>query len=232
LTSDKSATDVKPGNMNDRIRGLQGFTIATGTSVGAGIGPTCNSSVDNCISTASGPAWLVATVAYKVMNPGTVKIDLQIGSNGMNHLAMNGTAEVSSLTTVKFGIGSSVYNADTNRSVTLGTDPEMTIRGFTSFAGDYNHNGKVDLGDYTKWRNARTPRPYDAAADGSGPTVGTPDGVVDQLDYDFWKSLYGDVAPGAGGGSLTGTSVPEPATLVLLLSGLLALASHRRARAR
>jgi hypothetical protein len=35
------------------------------------------------------------------------------------------------------------------------------------------------------------------AADGSGPTPGTPNGIVDQADYDFWKANFGDVT-GAG----------------------------------
>ena len=48
--------------------------------------------------------------------------------------------------------------------------------------GDYNGNGSVDPGDYVVWRKGSI------AADGTGPS-GTPDGIVDALDYDYWRAL-------------------------------------------
>ena len=73
--------------------------------------------------------------------------------------------------------------------------------------GDYNLNGKVDAADYTVWR----------------------DGLGDEFvagDYDVWKANFG---AGSGSGSLSGSAVPEPATL-LMLAGLLPLALGRRAK--
>ena len=71
---------------------------------------------------------------------------------------------------------------------------------------DYNKNSVVDAADYTVWRdtlgsmsgfgcttNAST---TDSCADGSGPTPGVPDGVVDAHDYDYWKASYGNVVKG------------------------------------
>jgi hypothetical protein len=79
--------------------------------------------------------------------------------------------------------------------------------------GDYNANGIVDTGDYTVWRNtlnnAVTPG---TGADGTGPG-GTPDGIVDQLDYDFWKAHFGDTLPGLGAAA---HAVPERSTVSLL----------------
>jgi hypothetical protein len=80
--------------------------------------------------------------------------------------------------------------------------------------GDYNQNGVVDAADYVLWRKG------DLAADSNGDTV------VDQVDYDFWRARFENTA-GAGAG-LSGTSVPEPATLMLVVVGMLATCSWRR----
>jgi len=66
--------------------------------------------------------------------------------------------------------------------------------------GDYNFNYVVDAADYSVWRDTLGST-VDLRADGSGAVVGVPDGVVDQLDYDFWKAHFGNVL-GAGGGAL------------------------------
>jgi hypothetical protein len=66
--------------------------------------------------------------------------------------------------------------------------------------GDYSFNGVVDAADYVVWRNT-VGSPDDLRADGSGPTFGVPDGVVDDLDRVFWKKNFGNVysEQGAGG---------------------------------
>jgi hypothetical protein len=95
--------------------------------------------------------------------------------------------------------------------------------------GDYNGNGVVDAADYTAWRDSLGQAGADLAADGSGP-AGTPDGVVDNWDYDFWKSRFGDMLPGAGGGALTSAAVPEPASLsVALVAIMLSVLVRRQA---
>jgi hypothetical protein len=83
-------------------------------------------------------------------------------------------------------------------------------------AGDYNGSGIVDAADYTVWRDMLGQMGSELAADGSGPG-GTPDGVVDQLDYDFWKMNFGNTTLGSGA-ALASAAVPEPATWLLLVS--------------
>jgi hypothetical protein len=82
--------------------------------------------------------------------------------------------------------------------------------------GDYNGNGIVDAADYTVWR------------DHLGQSVTLPNdttpGSVTQADYDVWKSNFGNHS---GSGSGAGASVPEPASLLLLLSGTLAICLRR-----
>ena len=54
-------------------------------------------------------------------------------------------------------------------------------------AGDYNSNGSVDAADYVLWRKTLGSTTM-LAADGSGPSTGVPNGVVDSFDYSFWSA--------------------------------------------
>lgn len=95
------------------------------------------------------------------------------------------------------------YAYETERGVPIAAGDIGTPSGVP---GDYNGNNIVDAADYTVWRDG-------------GPLLNeavTP-GVVDQEDYNFWKTHFGDV-PGAG--SLAGGSaVPEPGSIALAAIG-------------
>jgi autotransporter-associated beta strand protein len=75
--------------------------------------------------------------------------------------------------------------------------------------GDYNRNGTVDAADYTIWRDTLGST-TDLRADGND------NGVIDQADFGVWKAHFGEHA-GSGAGSAATSTVPEPATWVLLL---------------
>ena len=73
--------------------------------------------------------------------------------------------------------------------------------------GDYNQNGIVDAADYVVWRKT----------DGS------------QAGYDLWRTNFGRTAgSGATAGSSSSASVPEPASILMPLIGLLAEVFRRR----
>jgi hypothetical protein len=89
--------------------------------------------------------------------------------------------------------------------------------------GDYNHDGIVDAADYSVWRDT-IGSTTSLAADGNG------DGTVNQADYTIWTSHFGQ-SGGSGASDRLNTSVPEPATVRMLLAGILMMCFRRRARA-
>jgi hypothetical protein len=96
--------------------------------------------------------------------------------------------------------------------------PALDAMNITLIAGDYDHNGVVDAGDYTIWRDTLGST-TDLRADGDG------DGVVGPSDYDYWVAHFG-----AGGGSGAGAiaSVPEPSTLILSIGVATAIVAGSR----
>jgi hypothetical protein len=87
--------------------------------------------------------------------------------------------------------------------------------------GDYNGDGHVDANDFAVWRSMFGST-TDASADGNL------DGIVDSRDFVIWRKNV----PTAGAGSAaTGlVSVPEPETIVLIMSELVVLAVVLRRR--
>jgi hypothetical protein len=71
--------------------------------------------------------------------------------------------------------------------------------------GDFNHDNAVNAADYVVWRK----------------TGGSPD------DYNTWRANIGQPT-GSGSGAGANAAVPEPATVVLLIAGILTFCSRRR----
>ncbi len=73
-------------------------------------------------------------------------------------------------------------------------------RWFHTHPADFNQNSIVDAADFTVWRNTLGST-YDLRADADdGTGTGTPDGVVDQLDYNYWAANFGAVQQRVGRG--------------------------------
>jgi hypothetical protein len=86
--------------------------------------------------------------------------------------------------------------------------------------GDYNNDGVVNAADYTIWRD-HLGQTFQLDNEGEGQSAG--EVTID--DYNFWKSQFG-----AGGGSVTSASVPEPASALLLIVATLFVGTARRGR--
>jgi hypothetical protein len=87
--------------------------------------------------------------------------------------------------------------------------------------GDYNNNHVVDASDYVVWRKnlgLATTLPND-----------TTPGSVSQADYDVWRAHFGQTG-GSATGAIASAAVPEPATFVMLIAGILAMCSRRHGR--
>jgi hypothetical protein len=132
--------------------------------------------------------------------------------------------------------GGSIFTSDalpTNTALGAGSFDDSTVTllppagavsgsGLTSFtlsavpalAGDYNHNGTVGPEDYGAWKTSFGSTTM-LAADGNG------NHVVDAADYTVWRDHLGVTIFGAGSGANVSGTVPEPATLWMLLAGML-----------
>lgn len=80
-------------------------------------------------------------------------------------------------------------------------------------SADFDNDGDVDGSDFLAWQVGFGSGTTQAEGDANG------DGSVDAADFAVWESQYGSVS---GGGSLAGATVPEPSSLVLLVSVALA----------
>jgi autotransporter-associated beta strand protein len=125
-------------------------------------------------------------------------------------LTFDGTDPTKIISGLTIGTGLGTYADTSLHSANGGKDIVLTIAGAT-LAGDYNADGKVDAADYVIWRKGGSPNP-------NSPT-----------DYNAWRANFGAGAPGSGSGALAnGSSVPEPASVLLVLLGLAALTGSRR----
>jgi hypothetical protein len=81
-------------------------------------------------------------------------------------------------------------------------------------AGDFDGDGTIGQGDYNAWAAS-----YGATVTAGTGADGNGDGIVDAADYTVWRDNYNPAS----------TAVPEPATALLVLVGLLAVRAPRLA---
>ena len=133
-----------------------------------------------------------------------------------------------------FRVGSNGLNGMTGyldeiRLSNVALTPDQFLNADVSVGGDYNGDRLVNALDYPVWRNhlGDTGAPGTVLGDGTGDDLlGTPDGDVDQFDYEFWKLQFGNSQSGAS----NSLAIPEPATLAMAGWSLLALAARRGSR--
>lgn len=95
----------------------------------------------------------------------------------------------------------------------------------TGLPGDFNDDNRVNLADYTVWRD-NLGGSFNLA--GNGDESGSSAGTVDQADYLLWKDRFGDAAAASALQAPGLAAVPEPATWVAtLMLGLGGLGSWR-----
>jgi hypothetical protein len=221
VQSTRTRAQVLAGQ-SDSIRGLQGFTLIPSPII-RGIGAACVSGESGCLVAADGgPAWLVASVSFSAVQPGSAtNVFLQIGERGINHA------------TVPRG------DHDFN-GVVDGDDYDNWRSNFASDNADWadgNSDGDVDAADYVAWRKNEGGigvvelSSLTSVRFGVGPMAGVPEptynGFTDRqvtLSGDHADAVIQVATAGSGGGT---AGVPEPSSLPPLLLGLLVAASCR-----
>ncbi|HVT27503.1 MAG TPA: hypothetical protein VHE81_05735 [Lacipirellulaceae bacterium] len=114
-------------------------------------------------------------------------------------------------------------DATPNEPIVSGLEPIAGIDytpSLNTLAGDYDGNNTIGSQDYAKWQaNFGKFVAQGNNADGNS------NGVIDAADYVLWRKAVS--APGSGS-ALNGSAVPEPMSVVLVLSGLMSLWAIRR----
>ena len=108
-------------------------------------------------------------------------------------------------------IGTTARNSNfaISYATTGAVDPGRFVSLVPLVLGDYDGDGSVDASDYIVWRKS-IGSTTNLAADGNG------NGVIDNGDFDVWRAHFGQTA-GTGSGLNTIASVPEPASIALLI---------------
>ena len=230
LKSAATEQDISMGGIADQIRGIQGFTITSGRALG--IGPTCLQDDPFCalLPNDGPPAWRIASVGFQTLQPsGTAHVFLRIGSNGMNHAAVNGDYNAN-------GIVDAADYVVWRKIIDTG---DTVVEPYSGADGD--GSGIIDAGDYAFWRQRfGGSGAIDARLEESSLTsvlFGTDSAPVYNARSDRGVTLGSDTTadltvqaiPGAG--QATSSAVPEPSSMALaagLLGGVAAVRARRR----
>lgn len=131
---------------------------------------------------------------------GTVSLDVRDPLDPSLHNRSN-VATISNLSPQESNI---LYVEFVGSTGNLGYLNDMQIVGTsTALTGDYNLNGTVDAADYVMWREN---------PDGFG---GNPGG------FNTWRLNFGNTSAGLGSGINAAATIPEPASLIVCVLGMM-----------
>jgi len=198
------------------IRGADGFwTVPVEVTLGNSGSTKAKTRVEATLIVDDDPlddgfGWSIGAEFFDVTAVEEVRAVMFVGDYAGTDLTLGGSFFVDNLMVEVFASAAAMMATP---------NPNTAPVEMAGLPGDYNENNVVDAADYTVWRNnLGSPN---ALPNDSSPGVG-PD------DYDRWKMNFGNTLPGSG--SVTGGTVPEPATLMLLVIGLAWTGRGRRSR--
>jgi hypothetical protein len=144
----------------------------------------------------------------RLMITGSASLDGTLNVSLINGFTPNAGQQFTILTAGSIVNNGFVLGGPAASSFTLLVNSTSVILQAIGLAGDYNHNGIVDAGDYTVWRKG----------------LGT---TYTQNDYNVWRANFGQTA-GSGSGATPNAAVPEPTTVKLLFLAVTSLRLWRR----
>jgi hypothetical protein len=162
--------------------------------------PTASYNGSNGANTDVTALW--QSLVYDATDPSYMPDSTTGNSAGLDHIVSFGEDNAGNLYLVDFGNGSgfSGQYPGAGRGEIFRIVPNL-------LDGDYNDDGTVDAADYVVWRKN--------------------DGT--QAGFDLWRAHFGEAA-GGGSGASTNATVPEPATMVMLIVTAAGVSTRRRWR--
>jgi autotransporter-associated beta strand protein len=204
-------------NTSGSATGDGAVTVNAGAMFGGEGTVSGNVTNSGTVAPGSGPGTLTLGGDYSQQTGGQLQIELASASN-FDKLVVGGSASFAGTLAVSLVGGFSPAFGDVftivtagSRTGTFGTTVLPALSGDLAWEvnyattsvslsivlpGDFNHDGMVNAADYVVWRKS--------------------DGPED--DYDAWKANFGE---SSGSGSLSDSTVPEPASRWLLILGAL-----------
>jgi hypothetical protein len=129
------------------------------------------------------------TKVFDGLIPGfSIILDFDHGADGKWYHSENRSAPANSTgVIVTDASGTTLWDSRLETAkIRPGTLPSPDDRGFSTPAGDFNHDGTMNAGDYVVWRKQVGTAGPDADANN--------DGTVDNLDYAVWRTGNGQPA--------------------------------------
>jgi hypothetical protein len=244
-----------PSTLGNNIVTVNGQQLANETMVDGGrLHIAGGASLASAVTVASGGSvsgqgWVGGDLVFNAAAPGSFAIDstspLQVaGSAQLNGaqlrltsnfsppagefeiLRTSGTIGGGFAATPGLNLGGGLFLQSLRFTPAIGSNSALAQ--ISGVSGDYNGDGTVDTRDYIVWRKSVG---CNVAVQACLSDDGNHDRVIDQGDYAVWRAHFGQSASGTST-DVNQVAVPELASMLLLVPGLLLASTSRQVNER
>ena len=230
-----SAGTLLANNASGSATGTGAITVAAAGTLG-GTGTVSGAVTNNGIIAPGSGGVGTLSVGNNVTDGANSSWSIDLSGASADKLAVTGNIDLSAVDALNVsgaGTGTSwligtytgtltgAFDTVTNGYTVSYTGGNITLNtAVAGLPGDYNQNGVVDSADYVLWRHNVGQPAGTLPNDTTGVAIG-------DSQYNLWRSNFGNHS-GAGSGLGSGSAVPEPTTIGMLLLGLVAMAARRK----